>query len=948
MHIFVYQPNKQQIKMNRKVIFLATTLALANIFISVANTSFVSYATNFAPKRYSSGTQNWQIDEDKDGVIYFANNNGLLVKQGESWATIKSPIPFSSILRCVKIVGPKIYVGGGSQFGYFIKSKEGEYKYTDLAMKVSNFTWGEAWHIIPLQDRVYVQGGKGIMAFDAQSDELIATIASRDISYLRVSRNDELLIYKENGVFYLSRDLKMLTPIEDGETLINKTIRSVFLDENSQIISTLSNGIYIITKEGIQECTKPINKILIRDQIYCATELNNDQYAFGTILNGIYITDHEFNIVEHINTTNGLNNNTILSLHVDKWNNLWAGLDYGLSYIEVGSPMCKIAFNNNIGTAYRSLMTPKYRYWATNQGLFYTEENSDNARLVSGMQGQVWSLDMIGNNIVCQHHNGLFLIDGTKSTCLSSDRGFTRMRRINDHSNYYVSTSYANNYLFYLDPHSGTLEQKLTFSNNRDIVNDFIQDKDKIWFKTTKGFSSASIDSLTAKIINKVDYRCEANSRIIHKFRNQIIFEISGQLYTLNELSGRFDPISEVVCTESDIIDLINIFIKTEVSNNDLFKWFGSSESYLRPFIEIRQSLNNTNITLLEDKVIFNGAEGFVLYDPMRHNAPIQNNSLEIIISEATYKRDNIYEYISQRILPYKHNNIRFKFFSNDNRSQANIRYQYKLHGLDDEYSEFTTESSKEYTNLHEGNYRFEVLCKNDGEISEPIKYTFKVEPPFSRSTTAKALYALLFLLIVYCLILFFRRVIKQKEIKLQREKQISLHRIEQSHKIELLNKEKRIIVMEKEQLENAVHHKLQELTNSTHNVIVKNELLINIKEELEKIYKERDTILRDKALKSIFNKISANLNNERDWEIFEGSFSEIHHNFFKNLKSKYPTLSPNELKLCAYLRLNKSSKEIAALMNISNRGVETARYRLRKKLGVDRDDNIHDIFISM
>jgi DNA-binding CsgD family transcriptional regulator len=99
--------------------------------------------------------------------------------------------------------------------------------------------------------------------------------------------------------------------------------------------------------------------------------------------------------------------------------------------------------------------------------------------------------------------------------------------------------------------------------------------------------------------------------------------------------------------------------------------------------------------------------------------------------------------------------------------------------------------------------------------------------------------------------------------------------------------------------------------------------------------------------LKKINKLIDDAHNDDRDWHIFERSFNESHENFFKKLKQEFPDLVPNDLKLCAYLRLNMSSKEIASLLNISTRGVEIRRYRLRKKLGIPTDKNLSEFLME-
>ncbi|RYY00234.1 MAG: hypothetical protein EOO53_22325 [Gammaproteobacteria bacterium] len=85
----------------------------------------------------------------------------------------------------------------------------------------------------------------------------------------------------------------------------------------------------------------------------------------------------------------------------------------------------------------------------------------------------------------------------------------------------------------------------------------------------------------------------------------------------------------------------------------------------------------------------------------------------------------------------------------------------------------------------------------------------------------------------------------------------------------------------------------------------------------------------------------------DENWEHFAHHFDKVHTDFLVVLKSRYPNLTPGELKLCAYLRMNLSNKEIAQLVNISTRGVEIARYRLRKKLGLSKETNLFDFLIK-
>lgn len=81
---------------------------------------------------------------------------------------------------------------------------------------------------------------------------------------------------------------------------------------------------------------------------------------------------------------------------------------------------------------------------------------------------------------------------------------------------------------------------------------------------------------------------------------------------------------------------------------------------------------------------------------------------------------------------------------------------------------------------------------------------------------------------------------------------------------------------------------------------------------------------------------------------LFKEAFNNTDRDFLKKLKEEHPELTPNDLKLCVYLRLNLSSKEIAPMLSISSRSVEVKRYRLRKKMKLKHDKNLTDYILGL
>jgi len=149
------------------------------------------------------------------------------------------------------------------------------------------------------------------------------------------------------------------------------------------------------------------------------------------------------------------------------------------------------------------------------------------------------------------------------------------------------------------------------------------------------------------------------------------------------------------------------------------------------------------------------------------------------------------------------------------------------------------------------------------------------------------------------------------------------------------------------EQLREQLEIKNKELTSYTLNFIRKNELMEDFKTTISEIKKSANGNINSK-LNNLQRQLDAALNIDKDWEDFRLHFEQVHTNFFTKLKSNFSDLSGNDLKLCALLRLNLSSKEIATMLGISPDSVKTARYRLRKKLALEREENLLDFLTRL
>ena len=195
------------------------------------------------------------------------------------------------------------------------------------------------------------------------------------------------------------------------------------------------------------------------------------------------------------------------------------------------------------------------------------------------------------------------------------------------------------------------------------------------------------------------------------------------------------------------------------------------------------------------------------------------------------------------------------------------------------------------------------------------------------------------YILLVLLFSLFMHNVYKRYYRK-QREK--LLEKTKRELELKELDNKQQLMRFNNEKLKQDIENKNRELGISTMSLIKKNEFLNSIKNEL------KNTSEAGKSLKHVIKIIDKNLNNNDDWHLFEEAFNNADKDFLKKIKSEHPSLTSNDLRLCAYLRLNLSSKEIAPLLNISSRSVEVKRYRLRKKMNLPHESSLTDYILEI
>jgi len=377
----------------------------------------------FNRQQYSGATQNWKISQSCHDLMYFANNDGLLEYDGVSWRLHKNMK--ASVVRSVNCIGPKIYVGAHDEFGYFEYDSLNQFKYNSLSNDERLKQNGDYWSIHELNGEVLFQGEKSIGVL--KDNRMIDIIPAKSTYVSSFIVNNRYLVQDESEGL-MEMITSKLVPLKGGHLFRYKRITFILpLQAGKIVVGTMKNGLYLWDESGIKEWDIKANTLIKESSLFCGTNYNKEYLIFGTIQNGILITNLDGEIVMHINKDKGLKNNTVLSIYVDKEGSIWAGLDNGIAKISMNSNITLLQGYYNIGTGYVQNQYKNNWFFGTNQGLYQIDKSRfgnplksrEDFEKVRGTDGQVWSLYSDRKSLLCGHNNGVLEIKAGKSKLIT-------------------------------------------------------------------------------------------------------------------------------------------------------------------------------------------------------------------------------------------------------------------------------------------------------------------------------------------------------------------------------------------------------------------------------------------------------------------------------------------------------------------------------------------------
>ncbi|MEL7161311.1 MAG: triple tyrosine motif-containing protein, partial [Bacteroidota bacterium] len=502
------------------------------------------------------------------------------------------------------------------------------------------------------------------------------------------------------------------------------------------LITTRDDGQFAFREGRLLPVDNEVMPYLKRDQVFSFAAIDDTHYAFGTILNGVYITDQDGRIIQHINKQKGLPNNTVLALHYRGRGRLWLSMDFGVAAVHLGSDLAYVLdYRGEFGTGYTAFLRGDDFYLGTNQGLYRTtwerlqnDAREENLILMPESAGQVWALEEINGQLLCGHDRGLFRVTESSLAPIHPGQGILAIEPLDE--NHLLAGTYDGVALYARQGDSWRYERKMEPLLGACAELE-VTDPTKMWVHIPNyGIIRATLDAnkvvTDQQIFPTGDFAGGAPQ--LCQEENRIVVRTATKRYEYEPGRGTFSTGETTVETR-------------QIHN-------------LLPGVYQLKALDTT----YHFAPVYNG---FALQHS-GHSLPSKPDFIPLIRAAEAFNNDTTYRLTLGEEVAYTLNNFRMRFRVPQ---REMVRYQYRLEGHQDDWSSLSARTTGEFLDLPAGDYVFQVRAEVGGEMTAPRSFAFAVAPPWYGSWWAVAGYLML---VALTLLLNYRW--QRSRLQIQRE----------------------------------------------------------------------------------------------------------------------------------------------------------------------------------
>ncbi|HET7117040.1 MAG TPA: GAF domain-containing protein, partial [Hanamia sp.] len=804
----------------KSVFFLLLIFSIASASAQPGTEKGLPFITNYTTKMYNSGAQNWSIEQDNNGIMYFANSGNT----GRSTAMSYDGVKWNQILnsgfgtgvntRClVKDKDGIIYYGNVGDFGYLGHDSLGQTKAYSLIKYIQkdkrNFF--DIWSAQITDKGIYFQSRERLFRLTktgtGSNQQWISKSWEPATHFMYTFYLDGILYIHESGIGLLKMINDSLVLIPGSEFLGKDRVQIMLPYSESSasknsgspkqyLFGAMGGNLYIFDGKNFRPFKTEADSILKLSLLYKGILLNGN-YALATTGKGLIIINAEGKIQQVINRTSGLQSETIYSIFLDDAGSLWLGLDNGISKININSPFTKFGVQSGINSGILSMarLPDGSLYLGTNNGLLKYNPSSLKFEINEQVaKNQVFNLLVDGNSLLIAT-DGLYLIKNNKTFLVQpSVAGNLKITSLFISKKYpdilYAGTSFGIS-LFSRVPNKPSGWE---FLGDIPIIKEgiwsFAEKKDgQMWAGTQSGETylvtlapdengNPVLSKTTVEVFGKKEgFKIPFNG--VFTLNHNIYFGSDSATYTFNEKQKQF--------VKTSFNGLIN-YAGIEDSTGKIWLVAGTTDNF-RPVIATPQSngsyqLDSTSLLPIIDIASnsnvysdihgitwFLSTDGLFRYDQkIKPNTDLTYNTL---ISNITAEKQKLNPEIAGNGPPkikFNDNSLRFEYAAPFYEQEDKIEYQTWLEGFEKTWSDWGKNTYKEYTNLAAGKYVFHVRAKNlYHKISEEAVYSFTIMAPWYSTWWAYFLYALIFLLAGFLILKWRTRELEAKHRELEK-----------------------------------------------------------------------------------------------------------------------------------------------------------------------------------
>jgi len=715
---------------------------------------------NIAPEEYESNRQNWAFAQDSSGIIFIGNSSGLLIYDGVEW---DNAYLFKSvgIIRNLHLSADnKVYYSGFNDFGYISKDSLGNAELFSLhdAHGLDTLNYGNIWRMAELNGSVYYQTPDYLFKYNHASGNVDVIEADHGFDQLLMLGNRMITRVEGEGFYEINGT--EFTKVEGSGIFSGDKVFSIENFDNHSLVFSRENGISEYRNGRFTPLKNRASQLISDYNIYRTAQLKDGRIAVATLNGGILVVDRRGMLLNIINEEKGLPTNIVYNVFVDSESTLWAALDNGISRIYLNKKVTRIDESAGLKGIISHVIEANLRVYAGSTEGLYTIEKALNSDFMPDVKrvaevARIYDMTRVGSKIIAADTEGIKVVEDGK-VIQSISQVFRYLYSADDNPVIYLV---LNDAIHEADTRN-SLEPELLITHYAP-VSDLILYQDKLWVLDDEAITEYGLDGE------------KLNSYSIPENPDRSYFiEQHDGIFLIGTINGLYfmNPGEGVVYKDDSIADddvnsgQVSVFKSCDESGI----WLRAGRkikkgSRMQPGWEFQESLYKDiarkpneaihDIECVGESAWFSGTEGvYILRDEDLNNpAPFATRISKVYVRNDSLLFGGYREPDHQVVLPYRDNELRFVYAAGSYLEPEQNSYQVMLEGFDSDWSAWTSETKKDYTNIPEGEYLFKVRSKNQyDQAGLPGQFSFEILPPWYRTWWAYFLYLLVIGTILY------------------------------------------------------------------------------------------------------------------------------------------------------------------------------------------------------